>query len=158
MQTLRSINVHMLVKTHSPGPNLTRNLTKSLTFISTTLHTIVEKTFTCSKCDKNFPKNADLEEHKCAHARKNVFTWSQFDKKFDKILEIHQHNFAYMVENTFTCSKCDKNFPYRPWRIKISPSRFTHSPAPNVRRNLTKRLINQKVTLTGVFKSYSFGK
>ena len=27
MQTLRSINVHMLVKTHSPGPNLTRNLT-----------------------------------------------------------------------------------------------------------------------------------
>ena len=57
MQTLKSINVHMLVKTHSPGPNLTRNLTKSLTFISTTLHMIVEKTFTCSKCDKNFPKN-----------------------------------------------------------------------------------------------------
>ncbi|XP_044155796.1 zinc finger protein 419-like isoform X1 [Bufo gargarizans] len=76
------------------------------------------KTFTCSKCNKDFPDKQLLALHQSIHIREKLFLCSKCGKSFSNISHYIRHQSIHIGVKPYTCPDCGKSFSDRSYLSK----------------------------------------
>nr|XP_043885111.1 zinc finger and SCAN domain-containing protein 21-like [Solea senegalensis] len=68
------------------------------------------KLFTCSSCNKSFPRLSQLEEHKATHQTFKPFRCLECGKSFTQKTRLKSHQSVHTGERPFSCKICGKMF------------------------------------------------
>ncbi|XP_050357120.1 zinc finger protein 615-like [Nymphalis io] len=75
------------------------------------------KPYTCSVCNKSFPKKFTLKVHEQTHTGK-LYVCSVCDKKFSRQSSLQRHLQRFHVDSKLKCQKCEKVFTTK---VKLTP-------------------------------------
>lgn len=69
-----------------------------------------QKFFTCSVCNKSFPRVSQLEEHRAVHQISKPFRCLECGKMFTQKTRLKSHQSVHTGERPFSCKICGKMF------------------------------------------------
>ncbi|KAM6989817.1 LOW QUALITY PROTEIN: uncharacterized protein LKV04_009410 [Tautogolabrus adspersus] len=92
------------IEDHIRGRNSPRS--KTLMNVSRT-H---QKQFTCSVCNRSFPRMSQLEEHKALHRPSKAFKCLECGKSFTQKRRLRTHQSVHTGERPYSCKICGKTF------------------------------------------------